>query len=398
MRLTGGSRRTLPPAVRGDSGGGPGRRRAALAGSALKRALLAAAAVSAAALFWAVPARVAHGTPLWAGARFTREDRDRAVQRGLLFLYGLARDPKAFAEWGSDLVGMFGNIAATSSNRELRQMAWSMGHERALEWRRLHAHIPADVDAAEVADLLFGSDAAERLGVPDQRMWRELRDAAARFPAVDYYGFDPAVEAPPNDIPEECRHCSARNVRGSRRCVLCGGTLTFRSRYDVWQDALIGTYTGDRYGVTLGGHLVDVLHWVGAMRPYPGPGEREFYEATYGITHLVYVLNDYSLNRLSADCLPEEFAFLRANLRVWVAGGDPETVGEHLDTLGAFGLTLGDAEMRSGFDYLLAAQGPDGSWGDRETSDVYRRYHPTWTAIDGLREYRWTKVLPCLAR
>ena len=364
----------------------------------MKRAVLAAMAVSAAAFVLAVPVRVAHGTPLWPGSRFTREDRDRAVERGLLFLYGLARDPKAFAEWGHDLVGMFGNIAATSSNAGLRRMAWSMGHERALEWRLLHGHVPADARADEVADLVFGSDAAERLGAPDHEMWRQLRDAAARFPAVDYYGFDPAVEAPPGDIPESCRHCSARNLRGSRRCTRCGRALTLRTRYDVWQDALIGTYTGDRYGVTLGAHLVDVLNWVPAMRPYPGPGEREFYDATYGITHLVYTLNDYSMNRLSADCLPKEFAFLRSNLRVWLAGDDPETVGEQLDTLGAFGLTLADAEMRSGFDYLLSAQGPDGSWGERDTSDIYRRYHPTWTAIDGLREYGWTRVLPCLSR
>jgi hypothetical protein len=46
---------------------------------------------------------------------------------------------------------------------------------------------------------------------------------------------------------------------------------------------------------------------------------------------------------------------------------------------------------RSGtaMDYLLATQNPDGSWGDVEAEDIYDRYHPTWTAIDGLREYAW---------
>jgi hypothetical protein len=27
--------------------------------------------------------------------------------------------------------------------------------------------------------------------------------------------------------------------------------------------------------------------------------------------------------------------------------------------------------------------------------DPYARYHPAWTAIDGLRDYRWPQVLPC---
>jgi hypothetical protein len=53
--------------------------------------------------------------------------------------------------------------------------------------------------------------------------------------------------------------------------------------------------------------------------------------------------------------------------------------------------------MRSGFDFLLSRQNPDGSWGITKTTDIDRRYHSTWTAVDGLREYRWTRVLPCVA-
>jgi len=32
---------------------------------------------------------------------------------------------------------------------------------------------------------------------------------------------------------------------------------------------LIDTYTGDRTGITLGAHYVDVLHWLPSLRPYP---------------------------------------------------------------------------------------------------------------------------------
>src|SRR6516225_11486182 len=79
------------------------------------------------------------GTPLWPGARHTREERDRAIQRGMNFIYrSVALDRESFARWGHDLLSAFYNIAVTSDNRELRRVAAVMGRERALAWRRLH--------------------------------------------------------------------------------------------------------------------------------------------------------------------------------------------------------------------------------------------------------------------
>ncbi len=63
-----------------------------------------------------------------------------------------------------------------------------------------------------------------------------------------------------------------------------------RSRYDVWSDALITTYTGDIYGVTLGAPYREVLKWIPAMRPYPPRAQTsmaEFYNVAYAITHVV---------------------------------------------------------------------------------------------------------------
>jgi len=48
-----------------------------------------------------------------------------------------------------------------------------------------------------------------------------------------------------------------------------------------------------------------------------------------------------------------------------------------------------EALIRQGEKFLLANQNADGSWGDLATTDVYQRYHPTWTALDGLREHAW---------
>jgi len=98
---------------------------------------------------------------------------------------------------------------------------------------------------------------------------------------------------------------------------------------------------------------------------------------------------------------------LQRHVATAIAMKDAEMCGELLDTLKSFGLTDADPLLRKGLDYLLAQQNGDGSWGDTDTDDddIYARYHPTWTAIDGLRDYAWRglrlslpKLAPLLAR
>ena len=189
--------------------------------------------------------------------------------RGLQFMYRYARQPDTFREWGHDLLSAFYNIAVTSGSAELRQVAWNMGRERALEWRRLHRSVPPDSDPTEVTDLIWGTDTAERLGVPDPRLREELRRAAARFTVIDYLGFNPAVEPPPTDLPEPCGKCGRRNARGATVCARCGSKLSIYNRYALFQDALIDTFACDQAGISLGAHYRDVLRWLPAMRPWP---------------------------------------------------------------------------------------------------------------------------------
>jgi hypothetical protein len=333
-------------------------------------------------LFLLVPAL------LWA----QRSNREVAIQRGIAYIYQVASDPKNFAEYGHDLLWCFYTISATAKDPELRRRAREMGHERALEWRRIHPRVSPDSDADDVSDLVFGSDAADRLGVVDLAIKEQLRKAAARYSAVDFMGFDPTHEPPPSDLPKQCGKCDRHNVRGATVCAKCGEPLNMRNRYDLWSDALINTYTGDIYGVTLGAHYPDVLRWISVMRPYPARDTLTlggFYDVAYAITHVVYTLNNYGMYRLSPAWLPQEYRYLKENLQEAVKEDDPETLGEFLDTLRAFGLTESDPLIRNGVTYVLSKQNADGSWGDPNDTDVYNRYHSTWTAIDGLRQYAW---------
>jgi hypothetical protein len=362
------------------------------------RAALAGAVLAAVAA-WIVAAGAPAEQPLWPGARYTAQARDRAIHRGMVFIYEqVARNPMHFTVWGHDLLAAFDNIVETSLNPQLRHEAWNMGHERAMEWRRIHGQVPAKADVNEITALIFGNDSAERLGVRDSRFRKTLEAAARRFTVDDYLLFDPAKEPPPSDLPEECPKCGEQNERGAAVCRRDGTKLAMRDPYDIYQDALITTYTGDSTGILMGTHYRDVLHWLPALRPYPKAGAvtgHRYYAGVYTATHVVYTYNSYSRYKVSRECFPEEFAHLEANLRQAALDQDPETMGEYLDSLRAFGLDFGSGMIRTGFEYLLADQNRDGSWGDVEDPSVYGRYHPTWTAIDGLREYRWGRALPC---
>src|SRR5207248_7122609 len=96
-----------------------------------------------------------------------------------------------------------------------------------------------------------------------------------------------------------------------------------------------------------------------------------FYDTVYSITHVVYTLNDYGRYRLPPRLLPEEFEFLKSNLREAVAQEDADMLGEFMDSLRAFGLSDADAEIRAGTEYLLAHQNADGSWGDARRSEEH---------------------------
>ena len=329
---------------------------------------------------------------LWAGSRFTEAERARAVMRGLNFIYRTALVPENFKEYGHDYLWCFYTLSVVLKDRTVSQRARLMGLERARAWRREHRFVPADADAGTIANLAYGQDAADSLGVRDDVLKEQIRRAAMRFNARDFLLFDPLKEAPPADVPAECSRCGAHNARGRTTCFVCKTPLVMRTRYDVWYDALITAYVGERSGIRLGASYLEVLKWLPTLRPYhpsaSDPGE-EFHDTVYAITHIVYTLNNYNQMKLSTRLLPQEFEFLKANLKEAIKQNDADMLGEFMDSLRAFGMTTDDPLMRAGMEYYLTHQNRDGSWGDVNEKDIYMRYHPTWNAIAGLSEYNW---------
>ena len=294
----------------------------------------------------------------------TRQSAQRsACLRGLRFIYQNSLIGDNFEDWAGDYLWCFHCLASTSRDPELKNLASEFGAESARRWMASEPELPPLADAGEVAYYVSLLDVSSRLGVDNPGLREHVERAVPRFTAREYLEFDPRHEPPP--------------------------ALPGRSRYDVWCDALVLTYTGEGFGVTLGADYADVLRWLPEMRPYRGAPNPEFRDIVLAITHLVYTLNDYNRYRLSPDWLPEEFEFLRSNMKEPLVAGDAELLGEFVDSLRSFGISESDAGLSNSVEYLLSSQNPDGSWGDISKQDVHTQYHTAWTAVDALREYDW---------
>jgi hypothetical protein len=329
--------------------------------------------------------------PLWPGSKYTEADRTNAMLRALQFIDRSASDPKQFQSQDGDYTYCFYSIAATARDPQLRAAAARIAPGYARKWAATRSTLPPDANADKVCHWVFGWLPASLLGEDDSKIKPELIRAAARFSPSTYLLFDPAKEPPPSDIPERCDYDHYQNARGAKVCIKCGRKLEIKTKYEVWLDALIISYSGDRYGVRLGGSYRDVLQWLPTMRPYPSRKETnqgDFLDILYCLTHVVYTLNDYNLYVLPHDILPEELAYMKQNLGEAIAMHDPETMGEFLDTLKGFGLDNSDPVIRTGITYLLDTQRPDGTWGPAGEKDFYNLYHAAWTAIDGLKDSR----------
>jgi hypothetical protein len=324
---------------------------------------------------------------------YKRVQRERAIQRGMEFIYSFARDPQNFAECGDNLLYFFKLVASTSRDENLRKVARKMGKERLRHWAHDRHSLPPNADADTIIEYYHEDSTAEMFDVGNKMLKQQILEAAKRFSATDFLWFDPLSEPPATDVPQDC-FCGTWNERGRKTCRdrKCRAPLTMMTRYEVWYYSLTRAYCAENYGVILGARYADVFKWLPTLRPYSGrenDANPDFSDAVYAISHLVYTLNDYGVYNLSPRWLPQEYEFLKANLEEAIALEDSDMMGEFLDSLMAFGLTDSHRLIRKGLSFLLVQQNPDGSWGDMEAEDLYCRYHPTWAAIDGLREYAW---------
>ena len=315
---------------------------------------------------------------------------EKAISRGLDYIYRLANTPEGFDGYGSLLICCFALVGATSRDRSLKRTASSRAQKLARRWHGAHSLSTFEAGPEVVLDFVLVSYALSRLGLRDAALRKQIRTAVQRFSVQDLLSFDPVSEPPPDDLPFTCE-CGLKNQRRRKFCKRCRKRLEIQSRYRVWMRALAATYVSGRCGILFGAGYLDVLKWLPAMRPYPVGDEDVdlLRDAVYAVTHIVYTLNDYGTYRLAPRWLPREFEFLKANVASACERKDPELLGELLDSLKAFGLRASHPLIIRGTKFLLTEQNNDGSWGDPDEENIRTRCHTTWTAIDGLRNCAW---------
>jgi hypothetical protein len=309
-----------------------------------------------------------------------------AAMRALELLYAIAGNDSAFRVHDGHFLLAFALIGTTSRHATLRRRALDMGRERARHWLADWSRVRARLDADSVLQAVISLDAAGRLGMQSAGIRRDLRAVVARYSTPALLYFDPATEAPPTDVPEDCA-CDYVNARGRRSCQSCRRRLKTRSAYDIWYYALTNVYFCERQRIQIGARLSDVMRHLASLRPYPRPDARDHYQAIYAVTHAVYVSNDYGRHRLAPQEWARELAFLKACMRPALERREPDTVGEIIDSLLALGVADTHPLIAAGRTFLVETQQPDGGWGGE--GDDYGRFHALWTAIDGLRDHLW---------
>ncbi len=321
-----------------------------------------------------------------------RARRKRAISRALGYLERIAGQAAVLSRLGSGFLYCTAFMATTAADpllvRRARRLAMRALSARNDVWNQPLEPTTSD----ELAELVHGHLAGHRLGIRFPRRVAGLRDHAARFDATSLLGWTPGKEPPPVGLRSrcECGWCSPARAATCRNPD-CREPLVLQSRRRTWCLALVAAYCGERLGVRLGGRFAEVLAWLPELPDYPTPqrGLGGFYDAAYAVTHVVYTLNDFGRHQLDPAWLPREYEFLRRHLEYVIDLDDPDLLGEFLDTLRAFGSADDHPAIRAGMLRLLAGQNRDGSWGSTDDGDPYRRFHATWAAIDGLRDFAW---------
>jgi hypothetical protein len=280
--------------------------------------------------------------------------------RGLAFLGRYGHTSECWDECAPDVVYMFFHLATRPRPSDFTRRARILSRRAALRWAHEHPRLPARAPAEDVVfGYAYGAYTAHRVGLDVRQLRRDLVAVAPAIAARPLLGFDPQRERP--------------------------------SSASDWQYAMVGTHIAEGIGMRLRWSLRDLVRWRHAMQPYPRPrrgqglGSRGW-SAFYAVTHLVYVLNDYSLRLLPRARFEPEIDVLRAGAEAGIAEGDVEAVGEAVDALLSLGHTEQDDVVVRGRAAILERQNRDGSWGAREDTP-YTRFHKTWVALDGLTSY-----------
>jgi hypothetical protein len=310
--------------------------------------------------------------------------------KGIDFIAAFATNKINLRDYAADILFFFYHLATTTDDPMIKNKALSRGRKVASHWRELQS-VPKEI--TRLFHTLVAEQAATDLGIKDRSFRLRLHGKISLELIIEFLGFDPVNQAPPENLTDQCQLCKIQNRPGRVYCVSCRKKLTKLSRYDVWLNAIVITHHLHK-NMLLGGELLThVLKWIEQMRPYPTEPiklQAEAWEASYAITHIIYAITNYSHRQISKHGLQVEYRYLENACQQAMANNDMDLLGECVDGLRSFKQSKQPVWLSNVQQYILLQQNQDGSWGNMD-DPPHRRMHTTWTSIDAIRSYAWAE-------
>lgn len=165
-----------------------------------------------------------------------------------------------------------------------------------------------------------------------------------------------------------------------------------REHYKFCTENLILAYIGYQSKTCIGHSLSETFADALNQRPYKSReeiGHDAFTAQGFVVTHIVYIASDYNRKQLDPELIAPEKNYMLNTLDQLIDNGEVELLGEYLDALRTCGVEKSDPKWQRAAEWLLEQQNTDGSWGDLQEENTYKRYHVTLAAVQGLRDYKY---------
>ncbi len=302
--------------------------------------------------------------------------RRAAVRRGTDYLLGFFQEEAHETTLGADAVSIFLELGETTRDPVVHRKAMAEARRLALRLETRYLAPGALEARGTLHDALWLLAETRLLHLPEAPLLRAIQQRLASFDAdAAYFGGNPS-------------HLEALDE-------------------DAVYDLLIATYAVERarlvhpelpqprFGLAQLLPYLFARNYVGfdADDPKTPLASDHFYLAT----HVAYVLSDYSRLRLAPADLGPLLPWLKAQLPHALNAKDFDAAAELVDLFRGLGRGDQDPEVRAGTRLLLESQRPDGSWLDAASAaedDAYDQVHPTWVAVQALRDRRFLKGTP----